>query len=101
MKNILPHLDQNLQEIYRQAIDVDNQIGQLKQQGMAKFASVFPTKNLFNCNDKIVMPYVEELAEDIVMFRASQDQNLLNTILKKMEMLHKVLGAFKNLTKSN
>lgn len=102
MKNILPHLDTNMQEIYRKAVDADNHITELKKQGMAKFANVFPQGSLFATNSSNFMPYVGELAEDIEQFKQNPaDENRLAMILKKMEQLHKVLGALKNITKSH
>lgn len=101
MKNILPHLDQNIQEIYRKAVDADATLAELKKQGMAKFTSIFPEKSAFNCTEKTFMPYVAELTEDIEQFRQTEQQQQLASILSKMEQLYKLLGTMKNITKSN
>lgn len=101
MKNILPHLDNNIQEIYRKALDADAQLNELKKQGMGKFSAIFEQNSLFNCNEKSFLPYVAELTEDIAKFRESEDQQQLTTILKKMELLYQVLGSMKNITKGN
>lgn len=102
MNTILSHLENNMQEIYRKAVDADSYINQLKKQGMAKFASVFPNQSLFNCSGSAFMPYVSELSEDIEQFKQTpNDESQLTLILKKMEQLHKVLAALKTITKSN
>ncbi|MCJ8272656.1 MAG: hypothetical protein MJK04_25070 [Psychrosphaera sp.] len=102
MKNILPHLDTSMQEIFRKAIDADNQIKELKKQGMAKFARIFPDQSLFSSNGNAFMPYVSELCDDIDLFKQTMDDEAkLAMILKKMEQLLKVLSAFKSITKSN
>ncbi|MFT5163578.1 MAG: primosomal protein N'' [Alteromonadaceae bacterium] len=100
MKNVLPHLDNSIQDIYRKAVDADQQIIALKKQGMAKFSSIFPKQSLFVTTGNAFMPYVSELSEDIEQFKHNQaDENQLALILKKMEQLLKVLSALKNITK--
>ncbi|MFT4924288.1 MAG: primosomal protein N'' [Phenylobacterium sp.] len=110
MKNILPHLDNSIKDIYHKAIDADKQILELKKQGMAKFNSIFPEQSLFNATGNRFIPYVSELSADIETFKQlsadkSADENeskeSLALILQKMEQLLKVIGALKNITKSN
>ncbi len=101
MNSILPHLEQNIQEIYRKALDADAHLAQLKQQGMAKFTAIFDQNSLFKCTDRTFMPYVAELTQDIADFRDKADQAQLNIILKKMELLYQLLGTMKNITQSN
>jgi primosomal protein N'' len=101
MNNILPHLDTSMQEIYRKAVDADAKIVELKKQGMAKFSSVFPSDTLFSNSGNAFIPYVSELSNDIELFKQDiENETKLATILKKMELLLKLLGTFKNITKS-
>ena len=101
MKNLHTSLDQNMQEIYRKAVDADTRLNELKKQGLGKFASIFTEQSAFRCNEKTFMPYVAELTEDVARFRDTEDNVDLAVILNKMEQLHKVLAALKNITKSN
>ncbi len=102
MKNILPHLEKSMQEIYRKAVDGDEKITALKKQGMAKFSSIFPQDSLFSTTGNAFIPYVSELADDIEQFKLdTSNENQLALILKKMEQLLKVLGSLKNIINSN
>ena len=96
MDQIIKHIDQNMQDIYRKAVDADEKLTALKKQGMAKFTSIFEQQNLFKCQQNQFMPYVVELADDICTFKENpQDRELLVLITKKLEQLHKILLAFK------
>lgn len=96
MEQIIKHIDQNMQDIYRKAVDADEKLNNLKKQGMAKFSSIFEQQDLFACQQNQFMPYVVELADDICTFKENQqDQALLILITKKLEQLHKILLAFK------
>jgi primosomal protein N'' len=100
MKKILPHLDNSIQDIYRKAVDADENIIALKKQGMAKFSSIFPQQSLFNTTGNAFIPYVSELSDDIEHFKQNPtDTNLLTVILQKMESLLNVLEALKTIIK--
>ena len=101
MEHIIKHIDHNMQEIYRKAVDADKDLKQLKQQGMAKFKHIFPQQTLFNCQQNHFMPYVSELATDIEQLKHSpQDQGLLLLITKKLALMHQTLSAFKQVTRT-
>lgn len=96
MEHIIKHIDSNMQDIYRKAVDADQQLNNLKKQGMAKFSSIFEQQSLFKCQQNQFMPYVSELADDITVFKQNpEDRQQLITITKKLEQLHKILTAFK------
>ena len=100
MKQIIPHLDKTMQDIYRKAVDADKSITELKKKGMAKFTSIFEQQNQFDTKANSFMPYVSELAGDIEQFKhASDDQTQLAKIMKKMEMLLKTLNDFSKAVK--
>ena len=47
MQNVLDKLKDNLQLVYRKAIDADNALNQLQQQGKGKFATMFSENSPF------------------------------------------------------
>ena len=97
MQNLLDKLTENMQLIYRKAIDADQALDKLQQTGKGKFANVFAADAGFTVQSKRFMPYVEELASDVAGLSnlASEDlQQRLPTIVKKMELLLKNLRQF-------
>ena len=48
----------------------------------------------FICSANTFQPYVEEIADDVMKWQQSNDQNLLIALVKKMEQLFTVLGNF-------
>lgn len=96
MQQIFNHIDTNMQDIYRKAVDADKHITELKKQGMAKYSSIIDDQQLFVTKSTLFMPYVSELAQDIEHYKSDpSDQIALTKIMKKMEQLFKLLAAFK------
>ena len=97
MNAIIEKLSENLQLIYRKAIDADDAIGQLRNDGKGKFTAIFSTDSGFNHQGKFFKPYVEELAEDIKQLSELNEHEqkvALAKIVKKMELLLSTLGQF-------
>lgn len=95
MQNIIEKLKENLQVIYRKAVDADQTLGKLHANGQGKFQQVFPEDAGFTVNSKRFQPYVEELAKDILALEqadAAAVQQQLPAVVKKMELLFSTLG---------
>lgn len=91
-------LTENMQVIYRKAIDADQSLAKIQQSGQGKFNYIFTDDAEFNVNSKRFMPYVEELAGDIVLLQSAEQESLessLQLIVKKMELLLTTLAQFK------
>ncbi|MGY5451921.1 hypothetical protein ACVFI8_13390 [Agarivorans sp. MS3-6] len=88
----------NLKDIYHKAIDADAVLKQLQEQGSAKFNGLFKG-DLFKQQHRQFLPYVEELASDLVLLQECQDDEHFVTQLKimvaKLEQIHKLLAEFK------
>ena len=97
MQSVLDKLTENMQLIYRRAIDADKALAQLQSSGQGKFAHIFNEDAGFEVQSKRFMPYVEELGKDIASL-ASADaptlQSQLPVIVKKLELLMKTLATF-------
>jgi hypothetical protein len=97
MPSIIEKLSENLQLIYRKAIDADETITRLRNDGKGKFVAIFAADAGFTQQSKFFKPYVEELAKDISELDAddlSQQKTELASIVKKMEMLLATLAQF-------
>lgn len=102
MQTVLEKLAENMQLIYRKAIDADESLNRLQQGGQGRFNHVFPQDAGFSVHSKRFMPYVKELAGEIaVLTETDQDtlQKALPNIVKKMELLLKTLGQFQQTLK--
>lgn len=102
MEAVIDKLNENLQVVYRKAIDADKALEQLTGQGKARHSSVFPKDAGFVVSSNRFAPYVEELAEDIKLLSESQSSSdesqfnsSLSTVVKKMESLFVTLAQFK------
>ena len=98
MHSLFEKLTENMQIIYRKAIDADQSLAQLQQSGKGKFNHIFSDDAGFTVQSKRFMPYVEELANDIAQLDSIEPQVLqqsLPAIVKKMEMLLSTLAQFK------
>ena len=97
MNSIIDKLSENLQLIYRKAIDADHAINQLRNDGKGKFTAIFPADAGFTHQGKLFKPYVEELASDINHLNTldgEAQKSALAMIVKKMELLLSTLGQF-------
>jgi primosomal protein N'' len=101
MNKVIAALDENLQIIYRKAIDADTALDSLQSSGKGKFNTIFGDETPFTCRSKRFKDYVEELAGDVARLQAvdssdtdSQEQKL-SEIVRKLELLLKTLEQFK------
>lgn len=101
MDSLLQQLDENLKELYRKAVDADQYLETLQQQGQAKYQNIFVADGSFTTQSNRFMPYLSETAEQIAAIRHSQQFNTatLARIVKQLELLHRTLAEFRQLLK--
>lgn len=98
MNVVINQLKENLQLLYRKAIDADTYIDKLQSQGKGKFGSVFDKSAGFKSSSKHFKPYVEEVAINLeAMLKLEQEhmQHSLPDVVKKMELLFKTMANFR------
>lgn len=97
MQNIIQKLSENVQLIYRKAIDADNAITKLQAAGKGKFLTIFSSDSGFKAQSKLFKPYVEELAHDVANLSELSDAELklvLPEVVKKIEHMFTTLANF-------
>jgi primosomal protein N'' len=104
VENIINSLEENLKELYRKAIDADKTIDALKKQNKGKFGKIFKEDVGFTASANKFMPYLEEVAEQILALKesnktAAMQQSDLENIVKKLHLLHTTLAEFKAVVK--
>ena len=102
-RQVFAALQENIRLIYRQSIDADKQINELRQKDMAKFSAIFDQSQGFVTKANRFTPYAEELAKDLIEIKeANNDQvaQLLNPLVTKIEIQLQILQVFKANLKS-
>jgi hypothetical protein len=97
MQNIIQTLSENVQLIYRKAIDADNAITKLQASGKGKFLTIFSADVGFEAKSKHFKPYVEELAQEVANLSELSEAELkmkLPMLVKKIEQLFSTLANF-------
>jgi hypothetical protein len=87
-------LIENLSIILKQSLTADATLADLREKKQASFAAIFTKDAGFTCSANTFQPYVEEVANDLVFWQKTSDQQTLIAIVKKIEQLFKVLGNF-------
>ncbi len=87
-------LIENISIILKQSLTADATLADLREKKQASFAAIFTKEAGFTCSANTFQPYVEEVANDLVFWQKTSDQQTLIAIVKKIEQLFKVLGNF-------
>jgi primosomal protein N'' len=91
-------LQENIRLIYRQSIDADKQINELRHQDMAKFSAIFDQSQGFETKANRFTPYAEELAKELIEIKeavSEQVPTLLKPLVAKIEIQLQLLQVFK------
>ncbi|GAC16920.1 hypothetical protein [Aliiglaciecola lipolytica] len=98
LRPLFEKLAENMQVIYRKAIDADEALAKLQQSGKGKFNHIFAEDAGFSVQSKRFVPYVKELAVEVAKLEENQQSQIeqkLPDIVKKMELLLSTLSQFK------
>lgn len=91
-------LKENIKLIYRQSIDADKNIDDLRQQDMAKFAAIFDEQQGFVTKSDRFTPYAEELGNDLVALQQGNEADVaanVQPLVSKIEIQLQLLQVFK------
>lgn len=93
----IEQLKENLQTAYRQAIDADAKLDELKKAGYGKFTSIFTADQGFIISSNRFLPYVQELVDDLTTLESQPtlDPVALETYVRQLGILLKTLQVFK------
>jgi primosomal protein N'' len=103
-ENSMPHtqlfeaLKENIRIIYRQSIDADKAIDDLRQQDMAKFSAIFDEQQGFITKANRFTPYAEELGNDLVTLQQGSESEIavnIQPLVAKIEIQLQLLQVFK------
>jgi hypothetical protein len=97
MQNVLEKINENIQMVYRKAIDADAALDKLQQSGKGKFTVIFSEETHFITRKKRFGPYVDELALDFSKLKAEQDglEEEIIIVVKKIQLMLLTIGKLK------
>ncbi|MCP3428300.1 hypothetical protein [Opacimonas viscosa] len=108
MQAIIDKLQENLQIIYRKAVDADAKLDAFQKEGKGKFHTIFAESSPFNARAKRFEPYVAEVCENMDAFVAldlsqteqAEIEQRLSIIVAQIEQLLSTLVQFKESLKA-
>lgn len=98
MQNVIEKLRENIQLIYRRAVDADAQLETLQQRGIGKHGQIFPTNAGFEVQSRFFLPYVEELVKHLELLQQAPEdtkQAMLTSLVKQIHLMLTTLDQFK------
>ncbi|MEZ9139783.1 MULTISPECIES: prephenate dehydrogenase [unclassified Shewanella] len=98
---VIQQLKESLQTGYRQAIDADKRLDELRQAGHGKFVAIFTEEQGFTQKSNRFLPYVQELANELEELQGLTHipPEALEAHVQKIAALLKTLHLFKQNTK--
>lgn len=98
---IFEQIQQNIQLVYRQAIDADQQLDSLKQAGHGKHKAIFTKEEGFVTESNRFKPYVAELVEEVeeLKKREQPEGQVIADVVARLGVLLQTLQLFKQKAK--
>ncbi|WP_417345169.1 prephenate dehydrogenase [Ferrimonas sp.] len=97
---VIAQFKATFQQAYRQVVDADAMLEQLRQEGHGKFESVFPEGQGFTTRANRFMPYLEEVVGEFDQFEAAPSAEKLPSLVQKLELLLSTLTQFRESMKA-
>ena len=101
MDAVIAKLNENLQVLFRKALDADKALDELKGLGKGKHSAIFPKEVGFTASSDRFSPYIAELSDDISSLNELAEKQkkeelnlLLSTVVRKMESIFVTLAQF-------
>ncbi|ACJ27370.1 Conserved hypothetical protein [Shewanella piezotolerans WP3] len=95
---VTEQLKASLQTAYRQAIDADTRLDELKKAGHVKFDTIFTKDEGFTTASNRFQPYVQELAAEMEAMTQNTETmtQALEGYVRKLGLLLQTMQAFKS-----
>lgn len=84
----------NISIILKKSLAADDSLASMREAKQAGFSAIFTEDAGFKCSANTFQPYVEEVANDLVFWQKTSDQQTLIDLVKKIEQLFTVLSKF-------
>ncbi len=87
-------LIENISIILKKSLAADATLADLREQKKAGFNAIFTKDAGFTCEANTFQPYVEEVADNLLVWQDSKSQDVLIALVKKIEQLLNLLATF-------
>lgn len=84
----------NISLVLKKSLAADATLADLREKKQAGFEAIFKKEAGFSSSANTFQPYVEELADEFMLWQKNNEQALLISVVKKIEQLFIVLGNF-------
>lgn len=84
----------NISIILKKSLSADATLADLREQKKAGFSAIFTKESGFECQANTFQPYVQEVADDLLIWQNGQSQQVLVNLVKKIEKLFQILAQF-------
>ena len=84
----------NISIILKKSLAADATLADLRDKKKAGFSAIFKADAGFEASANTFQPYVEEVADELMSWQKSQNQQSLISLVKKIEQLFVVLAKF-------
>jgi primosomal protein N'' len=92
--NINQQLIKNISSILKMSLSADATLMDLRVRKETGFSTIFSKDAGFSCSANTFQPYVQELADNLLLWQQNQEQTSLVKVVKQIEKLFTVLGSF-------
>ena len=98
---VFEQIQQNIQLVYRQAIDADQQLDALKKAGHGKHKAIFTKEEGFVVESDRFKPYVAELVEEFEELKKQEqpDNQAIADLVARLGVILQMLQLFKQKAK--
>ena len=98
---VFEQIQQNIQLVYRQAIDADQQLDSFKQAGHGKHKAIFSEDEGFVVESNRFKPYVAELVEEFEELKKQEqpDNQVIADLVARLGVILQTLQLFKQKAK--
>jgi len=96
LESVENKLQEHLQQLYRQVIDADQYLDDLRQQGKAKFQGVFAEQTVFESTGNRFQPYLNEIAANFEKWQQNKEnEQQLQLLVKQLQLMTETLARLK------
>ena len=95
-ETVSKQLVENISIILKKSLTADANLAELRKNKQAGFGAIFKGDAGFKCSENTFQPYVEEVANDLIFWQKTSDQQTLIDTVKKIEKLFTVLANFED-----
>ncbi|MGM0907421.1 MAG: hypothetical protein ACQEVQ_12885 [Pseudomonadota bacterium] len=98
LESVEAKLQEHLQQLYRQVIDADQYLDDLRQQGKAKFQGVFAEQTVFESKGNRFQPYLNEIVANFEKWQQDKEnEQQLQLLVQQLQLMTETLARLKTI----